>query len=147
MGISTHQCTSLCSKRSYIQKEIKYPHPPQTILCNIDELKTYTTPTNPYRQYANYDFSHPSSLFIFQLKTEGDYTTAPGPGGVKSSRLAGQAPRLAGSPPIRTNTDFDGTPLSNKNSWNQPGGQTLPLGGAVIVQVLPAQVKAGKIVR
>lgn len=36
---------------------------------------------------------------------------------------------------------------SRINSWYQYGGETPELGGAVIVQVVPAQVNAGKIVR
>ena len=37
--------------------------------------------------------------------------------------------------------------MSSTNSWNQLGGQTCALGGAVIVQVVPTHVNAGKMIR
>ena len=48
---------------------------------------------------------------------------------------------------MRTHTDMEGVGPSRIKSWNQPGGQILLSGGAVIVHVLPEQEKAGKMVR
>lgn len=58
----------------------------------------------------------------------------------------GQFPTSLGSPPMRTHCEWDGVGPSRMKSRCQPGGDTPALGGAVIVQVVPSQVKAGKIV-
>ena len=68
------------------------------------------------------------------------------PGTVKSGNC-GQLPRLAGSPPIRMNVPLEGVGPSRTKIINQPGGQTLAFGGAVIVHVVPLQENAGKKVR
>lgn len=48
---------------------------------------------------------------------------------------------------MRTHCENEGVGPSRTKSWNQPGGAIYELGGAVIVQWLPAQVNAGKSVR
>lgn len=48
---------------------------------------------------------------------------------------------------MRTHCEIDGVGPSRINSMNHPGEQTWEFGGAVIVQVNPSQLKAGKIVR
>jgi hypothetical protein len=61
---------------------------------------------------------------------------------VKSGNV-GQLPSAAGSPPIRTHCEYEGVGPSRTKSWNHPGGQTFAFGGAVMVQELPLQLKAG----
>jgi hypothetical protein len=48
---------------------------------------------------------------------------------------------------MRTHCATDGVGPSKMKSMNQPGGETPAFGGAVIVQVVPLQENAGKIVR
>lgn len=48
---------------------------------------------------------------------------------------------------MRTHVECDGVGPSKMNSWCHPGGDTNAFGGAVIVQVLPAHLNAGKSVR
>jgi hypothetical protein len=67
------------------------------------------------------------------------------PGTVKSGK-SGQLPTSAGSPPMRTHVAFEGVGPSRINNMNHPGGLAFAFGGAVIVQVFPAQENSGKIV-
>lgn len=48
---------------------------------------------------------------------------------------------------MRTYFAVEGVGPSRIKSWNHPGGQTLLLGGAVMVQMLPEHETAGKMVR
>jgi len=61
--------------------------------------------------------------------------------------LLGQFPIALGSPPILTHAECDGVGPSRMKSWCQPGGQTPPFGGAIIVHAFALQLNEGKIVR
>jgi len=65
--------------------------------------------------------------------------------GLSKSSYGGQLPKLAGSPPMRTQVAVEGTPGALRtNIWNQPGEQVCASGGAVTVQVVPEQETRGK---
>ena len=74
------------------------------------------------------------------------HAIGPIPGRVKSGKL-GQLPSSPVSPPMRTQCECDGVGPSRTKSWYQDGGHVWGSGGAVIVQVFPAQVTVGKKVR
>lgn len=59
------------------------------------------------------------------------------------SGKSGQLPSSAGSPPMRTHCENEGVGPSRTKSWCQPGGETKAFGGAVTVQLVPAQVNSG----
>jgi hypothetical protein len=67
--------------------------------------------------------------------------------GVVKPGSCGQLPSCDGSPPIRTQVEWEGVGPSKMNSWCQPGGETPAFGGVVIVHMVPEHEKAGKIVR
>ncbi len=67
------------------------------------------------------------------------------PGVMKS--VVGPVAQLGGIAAMRTKTPTAGMPPSTRKNWYQPGGHTLALGGAVIVQVPPPQATSGISVR
>jgi len=95
------------------------------------------------RQYAPFPLKHATLERAFSL-SKPIYT--PG-NGSKAGIPAGQFPIFAGSFPIRMNCPTAGVGPSSTKSMNHPGGATCAFGGAVSVQVLPAQETSGKIVR
>jgi hypothetical protein len=48
---------------------------------------------------------------------------------------------------MRTQAEWEGVGPSRMKSWCHPGGETNAFGGAVMVHVVPEQLKAGNMVR